>query len=159
MIDWKSKNQGIFRKVLIEIYRSNLELRQFVRDNFDHSLDNLSALDIGQSYWAGALLEEACARGWIGDLYEKFCSEHLTDPRVIQLKKDLKDPLLEASIGGLSSDRLAVRVTTDEPLVEDSGSAHLVIAIFWQEKHEKIIQIKPLLYYRDLKNNDTPYPC
>ena len=154
MIDWTYPKQGIFRKVLIEIYRSNLELRQFVRDHFEQSLDSVPALDVGKTVWAGALLEESVAGGWIDDLYQKFCSEHLADSRVIQLKRDLKDPSLEASIGDATSDRFVMRVTPDEPLVEDPTSTHLVIAVFWKERNEKLLRIAPKLCYQDPKNGD-----
>ena len=154
MIVWTSINQGVFRRVLIEFYSSNSVLRQFVRDYFEQPIDNLPALEVARPVWAEALLEEAASAGWIGDLYQKFCLEHLIDSRVTQLKKDLKDPSLEASIGDSSSDRFVMQVAPDEPLLEDPRSAHLVIAVFWQEQHEKIVRIAPILYYRNSKSDD-----
>ena len=71
------------------------------------------------------------------------------------IREQLSDPsVLEAAIGASNTDRLAVRVTPDELLVEDSYSTHLVIAVFWRERNEKLLRVMPKLCYRDLKSND-----
>jgi hypothetical protein len=150
MIKWTSPDQGEFRKVLLKFYSSNQKLRLFVRDKFTYSLENLPDIaGTTKSAWAEALLEEAAGVGWIAELYDAFCSEHGGDPRILELRKDLKDPSLEVAIGKDGLDNSVVRKDVDKPLAEDPNSAHLVIAVFWQERDKRKIRVSSKLHYRD----------
>lgn len=154
MVEWTTPNQKIFREVLLDFYTSNQQLRLFVLDAFTYSLDTLPDIRDTRPVWAAALLEEAVAAGWINELYKKFCSVYQNDPRIIVLKKDLKDPLLAGKIGESQDSNLVVRREVEGELNEDLGSTHLVIAIFWQKPSEKRIQIRPKFCYRDSNNRE-----
>jgi hypothetical protein len=154
MISWTPTNQGKFRRVLLKFYTSNQQLRQFVRDNFNYSLDDLPDISTAQSVWTEALLEQAAAVGWIGELYMQFCEIYQNDLQITQLRRELQDPSLNVPIGGANSNNAFVRVNVDEGLFEDLRSTHLVIAIFWQERSKQKIRIRPKLCHRDSESHD-----
>ena len=154
MIEWITPNLGEFRKVLLKFYPSNQKLQRFACDNFDCSLEDLpETKGTPRSDWADALLEQAAARGWVDELYVKFCSDHPSDPRVHQLRHALNDPVLEQAIGEPHSSNAIVRSEVENALAEDPFSAHLVIAIFWQERQKQKIRIHPKLCYRNSEQN------
>lgn len=150
MIEWTGPNQKTLRKTLLSFYRSNQVLRLFVSDHFEYALDDLPDTEVSRTSWAAALLEQAVAEGWINELYATFCLKHQDDPRIIKLRKDLNDSALETPIGGPEASNAIVRVKPKEELVEEPGSAHLVVAIFWREREKRTVRIHPKLYYRDL---------
>jgi hypothetical protein len=153
MIQWTGPNQGKLRKALLEIYLSVETLRRFVRDNFERPVTSIGGST--PEDWAESLLDIASGEGgWINEIYKIFCSLNSGDPRILQLRKDLKDPSLSVVIGEDGLANSVVRKNIDTPLVEDPNSTHLVIAVFWQERDKQKIRISPKLHYRDPGNGD-----
>jgi vWA-MoxR associated protein C-terminal domain/Effector-associated domain 1 len=146
MIKWTGPDKGILRKALLEFYPSVRSLKRFVSDNFEHSLTDIA--DSSLEDWAEDLLSKAVTEGWISELYKKFCSEHQTDLRIAQLRKELKDPDLEVAIGDGSQNAI-VRAREEAEISEDPRSTHLVVAVFWQERSKQKFRIRPKLCYRD----------
>ena len=149
MIKWTGPNQKTLREALLKFYHSHQTLLRFVSDHFEYPLDDLPDVGTSRLDWAAELLRKAAAEGWIDKLYQTFCSIHDSDLRIVQLRQGLKDPALEIPIGGPEASNAIVRVELKEKLIEDPGSAHLVIAVFWQESSKQTIRIQPKLYYQD----------
>lgn len=151
MIEWTGPQQGKLRKALLKTYPEIWRLRQFVRDNLEHSLVGIGGNSPAE--WAGNLLEEAASVGWIDELYQKFCVVCENRDLIRQLRQDLGDPSPENTIPGPESSNAIVPREVEEELVEDPRSTHLAIAVFWQERSKQKLRIHPKLYYRDLKRD------
>ncbi len=164
-MDWNdNKTRKAFRQVLESAYPKISALERFVDEEFDEN-PAIVAQGVDLSDRIYNLIVWAQSKGKINELYDAFKQEHPNHPWMTEMEgaSDLSTLILEqlsdqsvveAAIGEASSDRLVVRVTPDEPLVEDRYSTHLVIAVFWRERNEKLLRVMPKLCYRDLTSDD-----
>jgi|GEM_PF-1745893 len=158
-MEWTGSDKKKLREALIAIYNTPIKLAKFASDELDRNLNEIST-ESGLDDRAFELIEEASSGGWIGELYEKFCKVNLHHPRIVQLDKDLQDPAfigaivearipLERVIGEPNAGNVVARMEAEVPLAEDSRSAHLVVAVFWQERTKQKCRVQPKLCYRD----------
>jgi vWA-MoxR associated protein C-terminal domain len=158
MIEWTGRNLGKFRRALLAQYVANRKLRRLVTDNLDYCLDNLSDPRLAnREDWTEDLLGLAVEEGWIEELYVLFCSVHQNNPRIVQLKSDLRDPSLSGTIGESFARNVVVRSEVESELVEDARSTHLVIAAFWHECNNEKLSIRPKFCYRNAHNSEISF--
>jgi vWA-MoxR associated protein C-terminal domain/Effector-associated domain 1 len=147
MIKWTGPNKGKLRRALLEVYPNENKLRRFVCDYFNFELTGVGGNT--PEDWAESLLDKASEEDWIRELYDYFCSKNLSNLIILTLQSELKDPILDTSIGGENTSYSVERAMKYEGLFEDPRSVHLVIAIFWQERNKQKIRIRPKLCYQD----------
>ena len=95
-MEWNGPNQGKLRKALLDICGgTNIQaLRQFIRDRFSYSLDDVGGEN--REFWAGALIEKFEQEGHIDELYQKLCQEYREHPAIKTLQSELRGaPLIQ----------------------------------------------------------------
>ena len=165
MIDWNDhKKRKTFREALQAVYFRPSALERFIDEELN---ENAAIVAEGEnlSDRIYKLISWAKSKDKLDALYDAFKQNNLDHLCISQIEgvsglktliseQLLNQSVLETSIGEAGSDRIAVRVTPDELLVEDPYSTHLVIAVFWRERNEKLLRVMPKLCYRDLKSHD-----
>ncbi|NEO86186.1 MAG: hypothetical protein F6J87_18305 [Spirulina sp. SIO3F2] len=212
---WTKEAKKALRKSLLKVYRKDTGLLGlFVEDEFDNISFNDYRPNEGPEIRVYALIEDFDSKGWLDDLYKKFCKANDGNPNITQLQKDIQNCQFDRESKLLSEawqklhrylveleqhsqqesnsdteeldrkieickqrlkffnevccgDRDLVIPLPENFSVEDllrnswgsaevqaaeientSYSAHLIIAVFWQERTNEKIRVQPRLLYK-----------